>query len=172
LPDRQDDREGRSCRSSAPVHTHYRPAERLRQSSVDAGTDACAGAGAGTCVARPRQNEDRDVLKEGEKEEEEEEEDKDIELMELIGDFDVIEEERRDAERLESVLVQALTKTHPEADRTLRKVAGGPGWRAGEAGEARGSRGLESQAGGCPWPAARRGGEGARRGGDHARGTR
>jgi hypothetical protein len=104
------------AKAAPPPTPTTAPAERLWQLSVDAGAGACAGAGAGAgaCAARPRQNEDKVVLKEEEKEEEEEEEeeeDKDIELMELCGDFDVLEQERRDAERLECVLVQALAKT-------------------------------------------------------------
>jgi hypothetical protein len=123
-----------------PPKTTTAPAERLRQPSVDAGAGACAGAGAGAgaCAARPRQNGDRDVLKEEEKEEEEEEEeDKDIELMELIGEFEVIEQERRDAERLESVLVQALDKTRTVVHRPiLTRIARCERWL--EKGQARG----------------------------------
>ena len=110
--------------AAPPLTLTTAPAERLRQPSVDAGTGACAGAGAGAgaCAARPRQNGDRDVLKEEEKEEEEE--DKHIELMELLGEFEVIEQERRDAERLESVLVQALDKTRTVVHRpALTRIA-------------------------------------------------
>ena len=131
-----------------PPKTTTAPAERLKQPSVDAGTGACAdaGAGAGACAARPRQNGDRDVLKEEEKEEEEEEEeDKDIELMELIGEFEVIEQERRDAERLESVLVQALDKTRTVVHRPiLTRIARCEKWL--EKGQAGGLR-LEAREG-------------------------
>ena len=57
--------------------------------------------------------------------------------MELCGDFDVIEEERRDAERLESVLVQALDKTRTVVHRPiLTRIARCERWL--EKGQARG----------------------------------
>ena len=75
-------------------------------------------------------------MKEGEKEEEEEE-DKHIELMELLGEFEVIEQERRNAERLESVLVQALDKTWTVVHRPiLTRIARCERWL--EKGQARG----------------------------------
>ena len=88
-------------------------------------------------------NEDRDVLKE---EEEEEEEEEDIELMELCGDFEVIEQERRDAERLESVLVQALAKTRKDVHRPiLRRITRCEKWL--EKGQAGGLERLEAREG-------------------------
>ena len=134
------------AKAAPPPTPTTAPAERLRQLSVDAGASACvgAGAGAGACAARPRQNEDRDVLKE--EEEEEEEEDKDIELMELCGDFEVIEQERRVAERLESVLVQALAKTRKDVHRPiLRRITRCEKWL--EKGQAGGLERLEAREG-------------------------
>ena len=63
--------------------------------------------------------------------------------MELIGEFEVIEQERRDAERLESVLVQALDKTRTVVHRPiLTRIARCEKWL--EKGQAGGLR-LEAR---------------------------
>jgi hypothetical protein len=78
--------------------------------------------------------------------EEEKEEGKGIELMELIGDFDVIEEEWWDAERLESVLVHALAKTRKDVHSPiLRRITRCEKWL--EEGQAGGLERLEARGG-------------------------
>ena len=66
--------------------------------------------------------------------------------MELCGDFEVIEQERWDAERLESVLVHALAKTRKDVHRPiLRRITRCEKWL--EKGQAGGLERLEAREG-------------------------
>jgi hypothetical protein len=66
--------------------------------------------------------------------------------MELCGDFDVIEQERRDAERLECVLVQALAKTRKVVHSPiLRRITRCKKWL--KEGQAGGLKRLEAREG-------------------------
>ena len=65
-----------------------------------------------------------------------------LRLVEMMGDFNVIEEEWQEAEWLERVLHVAIAKTRKDVHSPImrrialcKKMCGGPGGRAGEAGK-------------------------------------
>ena len=126
------------------------PAESYRAPSAGAGAGACAGAGAdaGASAERHRQTDGIEVLEEEEEEEEEEEdgeEEKAIQLAEMMGEFDVIEEERRDAEWMERVLHAAIVKTRKDVyGPLLKQIADCEKWMEGQAGRLKRLEGLEA----------------------------
>ena len=124
------------------------PAESCRAPSAGAGAGACAGAGAdaGASAERHRQTDGREVLQEEEEEKEEDgDEEKAIQLAELMGEFDVIEEERRDAEWMERVLHAAIVKTRKDVyGPLLKQIADCEKWMEGQAGRLKRLEGLEA----------------------------